>query len=77
LNNARALRELRAGGRVRIENFSEDLLARFSALSTEVIGEITAADAVAARIAESYYAYRLLARDWHGVAEGALAGGAK
>lgn len=77
LNNARALRELRAGGRVRIENFSEDLLARFSVLSTEVIGEITAADAVAARIAESYYAYRLLARDWHGVAEGALAGGAK
>lgn len=72
LNNARALARLRAAGSVRVERFGQDLLARFAAHSHEVVGELIAADSLSERISESYFAFRDLARDWHGVAEGAF-----
>ena len=74
-NNARALRKLRADGRVSIRRFSDDMLAAFAALSRDVLAEVAAKDALARRIHVSFTEFRALCRDWNDVGEGAYPAG--
>ena len=70
-NNARALRELRAGSEVELRRFDDAVLDALAGVSTEVIDEVGTGDALARRIHASYSAFLEGARGWSEVGEGA------
>ena len=71
MNNARALRELRADGSVHIRRFDDEMLRTFAEISRDVVAEAASGDPLSGKIHESYGEFRALIRDWTDVAEGA------
>jgi TRAP-type mannitol/chloroaromatic compound transport system substrate-binding protein len=73
-NNARALRDLRAGGRVQIREFDPVMLKTFAEISKDVVAQAGSGDALSRKVYQSYMAFRTLIRGWSEVAEGAFLG---
>jgi len=70
-NNARALRELRAQGTVRIRRFDDATLRTFAKISEEVVTSIGSGDEYARKVYASYRQFHGLIREWSNVSEGA------
>ena len=70
-NNARALRELRAEGAVKIQRFDEPVLRRLRQISTEVLAEMGSGDEISRNVYASYRNFRSLIADWTELSEGA------
>ena len=68
-NNARALRELRTEGAVKILRFDNSLLKQLRKISKDVVAEMGAGDEVSQRIFTSYQNFRALSGDWTDIAE--------
>jgi TRAP-type mannitol/chloroaromatic compound transport system substrate-binding protein len=71
-NNARALRELRDEGKVKILRFDDVLMKAFRTISKEVVAEIGGRDALSRKIYQSYEQFRTSIMDWSDVAERAF-----
>ena len=70
--NAMSLEQLRADGDVEILPFPEDVLTGLREISEAVVQEVIARDADAARIYESFSAYRDTVADWIDISERAM-----
>jgi TRAP-type mannitol/chloroaromatic compound transport system substrate-binding protein len=67
--NASALEQLRSDPSIEIRSFPEDVLARLKTLTLQVIDELTARDALANKVWESYGVFLRNARSWQQVSE--------
>ena len=54
---------------VQLKKLPEDVLARFEALSHDVVKELAATDAFAERVYQSYSNYKKQVYNWHKVSE--------
>ena len=70
--NATSLEQLRAEGDVEILPFPEDVLTGLREISDTVVQEMIARDRDAARIYESFSAYRDTVADWIDISERAM-----
>ena len=68
-NNARALRELRAEGAVKIQRFDDSVLKQLRKISMDVLAEMGSGDEISKRIFTSYQNFRALIGDWTDIAE--------
>ncbi|PWK52965.1 TRAP transporter substrate-binding protein [Pleionea mediterranea] len=67
--NNQALESLVNEHNVQLKKLPEDVLARFEALSHDVVKELAATDAFAERVYQSYSNYKKQVYDWHKVSE--------
>jgi len=70
--NAQSLQQLRQDGDVEIRAFPADVLRQLRDLTDEVINELVARDPQAARINESFVAYKKAVTDWTAISEQAM-----
>ena len=70
--NAQALAQLRSEGEIEIRSFPPEVLDELSFLSDAVIQELVDRDAQAARVYESFSAYRDMVTDWSNISERAM-----
>jgi TRAP-type mannitol/chloroaromatic compound transport system substrate-binding protein len=70
--NAMSLKQLRNEGEIEILPFPEDVLSGLRQISEEVVQEVISRDADAARIYESFSAYRDTVADWIDISERAM-----
>ncbi|MEX0589975.1 MAG: TRAP transporter substrate-binding protein [Xanthobacteraceae bacterium] len=74
MNNALALRKLRAEGSVKIRKFDDALLRTFAEISKDIVAKTGSGDEHAKKIYASYQDFRTLIREWSDIAEGAYLG---
>ena len=70
--NAQALAQLRSEGEIEIRSFPPEVLDELSSLSDAVIQELVDRDPQAARVYESFSAYRDMVTDWSNISERAM-----
>lgn len=70
--NAQSLQKLRAESQVEILPFPPDVLRELRRLTDQVVAELVARDADAARISESFNRFRDSVADWSAISERAL-----
>jgi TRAP-type mannitol/chloroaromatic compound transport system substrate-binding protein len=70
--NAQSLAQLRKDRNIEIREFPAEVLAQLKAISADVIDELTTRDPAAARIHESFAAYRDMVADWTDISERAM-----
>ena len=68
-NNARALRQLRAEGSVKIVKFDDAMLKAFAEISRDVVAKMGAGDELSRNIYASYQQFRSLIREWSDISE--------
>ena len=67
LNNARALRELRSRGVVKVSKFDDLVLKAVLEISKDVVAELGTRDELSKKIYASYQQFRTLVSDWNAV----------
>lgn len=70
--NAQSLTQLRSDGDVELRPFPADVLKQLREITAEVVQELVDRDPVAARIYESFSAYRETVADWSAISERAM-----
>jgi TRAP-type mannitol/chloroaromatic compound transport system substrate-binding protein len=67
--NVKALKLLRADGRIKIRRFSDELIKTFGKLSKEVLADAAAKDPLTRRVYDSYMAFLAGVMDWGELSE--------
>jgi len=70
--NAQALEDLRAEGKVELRRFPDDVLRGLRELNRQVVADLVAEDAFAARVNESFQRFRKTVGAWTEISEQAL-----
>jgi TRAP-type mannitol/chloroaromatic compound transport system substrate-binding protein len=70
--NAVSLRQLKDDGEVEIRPFPDDVLRQLRDITDEVVAELASLDPLAARINESFQAYRKSVVEWTAISEHAI-----
>ena len=74
-NNARALRQLRDEGTVKILKFDDAILRAFHEIAKDVVAAAGAGDDISRKIYASYQRFRGLIMDWSDISERAYLNG--
>jgi TRAP-type mannitol/chloroaromatic compound transport system substrate-binding protein len=70
--NAVSLQQLKEDGEVEIRPFPDDVLRQLRDITDEVVAELASLNPLAARINDSFQAYRKSAAEWTAISEHAI-----